>query len=518
MNLENYNLPSKPGCYLYKKNNVIIYVGKAKNLKKRVSSYFQKKDQDSKTKSLIENIDDLDFIITNSEIEALILENTLIKKHQPKYNINLKDSKQYAYLKLTNEFFPRLLTARKKDSDENYFGPFVSGSQRENLKKILIKTFKIRTCKKLPKKECLRYHINICSAPCINNISKTNYLTSVQNVKKILSGKTKDLLIKLQKKMQEQSQNQNFEKALEIREQINAVKYIEQKQNVQREKEYNEDIINYVKKNNIIYLMLFNIYKGTLNNKKEYVFDENPNFFEEFILQYYSENPIPKELILPEEISQTLKDYLIKNKSSKIIYTLPKIGEKKNLLELVKKNIELTYFGNSKTLEELQDKLNLPSPPSTIECFDISHLSGTSTVASMVQFKNGIPNKSNYRRFKIKTVQGIDDFRSIAEVVKRRYTRLNNENKNFPDLILIDGGKGQLSSALTELKKLNIKIPIISIAKKQEEIFVPARPFPLNFKRTDASLKLLQRIRDEAHRFAITYNRLLQKKSLTKSD
>jgi len=508
------DLPSKPGCYLYKKNNKIIYVGKAKNLKKRVSSYFQKKDQDPKTKSLVENIEDIDYIVTNSEIEALILENTLIKKHQPKYNINLKDSKQYAYLKITNEEFPRILTARKKDSNEKYFGPFTSGTSREQIKKILTKSFKIRTCKKLPKKECLRYHINLCSAPCINKITKEDYQKNIIAVEKVLSGKSFEIITTLDKSMKNYSKNQNFEKALEIREQIKALEYIEQKQNMQRQKNYDEDIINYIEKNDSIYLMLFNIHKGILDNKKKYVFQINPNFLEEFILQYYSENIIPKELILPKKISDSLLEYLTQKKGSKVNFIIPKQGEKKVLLELVKKNIELTYFGNQNTLEELKEKLNLDDIPNVIECFDISHLSGTSTVASMVQFRNGIPDKTNYRRFKIRTVDGIDDFSSIAEVVNRRYKRLKEENKLLPDLILIDGGKGQLSSALNELKKLNLKIPIISIAKREEEIFAPGRPFSLNFKKTESSLKLLQRIRDEAHRFAITYNRTLRKKEI----
>lgn len=250
-----------------------------------------------------------------------------------------------------------------------------------------------------------------------------------------------------------------------------------------------------------------------LENKTEYSFEKTPDFLEEFIIRYYDDNPVPKELILPKEIDKSIQQFLEKKKESKVRIIIPKSGEKKQLLELVMKNIDVTFFGEEKKLEDLQQRLRLNEHPRIIECFDISHLSGTNTVASMVQFRNGKPDKNNYRRFKIRTVEGIDDFASMAEVVKRRYTRLQTESKEMPNLIVIDGGKGQLSFALQELKNLGIKIPIISLAKKFEEIYLPGRQIPIKLSKRTEALKLLISIRDEAHRFAISYNRLLRNKN-----
>jgi excinuclease ABC subunit C len=522
------SLPKNPGCYLYKDiYGKIIYVGKAKNLKKRVSSYFQKKDHDSKTLALVSHIDSVDFIITNNEIEALILENNLIKRHKPKYNIDLKDSKRYAYIKITNETFPRIITARKIENDGgDYYGPFVSGQQRNHLIELLKKTFKLRTCKRLPKKACLRYHINLCDAPCINNISEKDYNHKIEEIRLILKNNHNDLIKKLENDMKKYSSKQNFEKALLLRDRIDSISYLKEHQNVERKRKFNEDIINYVIKDNRVYLILFNIYKGVLAEKNEFVFENNhPDFLEEFIVQYYSDlsNKIPKELILPSKIDQSIQDLLenikknnseIYGKETSVTITIPKIGEKKELLNLVKKNIEISFFGNLKKVEELHKKLKLNDVPYVIECFDISHLSGTSTVASMVQFRNGKPDKNNYRRFKIRTVEGIDDFESMNEVIMRRYKRLRDERLNYPNLIIIDGGKGQLSSAINSLKKLGVNIPIISVAKKFEEIFFPGSKFPLVLDHKETALKFIQEIRDEAHRFAITYNRLLRKKAI----
>jgi excinuclease ABC subunit C len=509
------SLPTNPGCYIYKdKNNKIIYIGKAKNIKKRVSNYFTKKNHDPKTKVLVTNINSVEFFITNNEIEALLLENNLIKKHKPKYNIDLKDSKRYAFIQLTDEEYPRLLIARKKTSKGKFFGPFTSAAERDHVIKLLRKLFKIRTCKRMPRKACLRYHINLCSAPCINNITENNYYKQIRKAKLVLKGNTSKLITELKTDMKLSSTSQNFEKAMQLRDEINALDYLSQQQNVQRQKKYDEDIINYIIDKNKVYVNLFNIYKGTLTNKQEFVLDKTEHFFEEFITRFYSDNPIPKELIIPTKISSTIKEFLEQLRKTNVQITIPKIGEKKNLLELVKKNIEITFFGDIQKVEELQKKLKLQELPKIIECFDISHLSGTSTVGSMVQFKNGKPNKSNYRRFRIRTVEIIDDFASMAEVIRRRYSRLKIENKEMPDLILIDGGKGQLSISINELKKLYLNIPIISIAKKFEEIFFPGSKFPLRLNKKEKALKFLQEIRDEAHRFAISYNRLLRKKKL----
>ena len=314
--------------------------------------------------------------------------------------------------------------------------------------------------------------------------------------------------------MNKASQHNHFETALIIRNQITAIEHLNQRQKMQRQKKYNEDIINYEIKDNHVYLMLFNIHQGTLHNKNEFIFDHTDDFLTEFLIQYYSENPIPKELILPKQIPPALHTFLKEKKQSNITITTPQKGEKKQLLTLVQKNIEITFFADLDKVDTLQKKLQLQDPPHIIECFDISHLSGTSTVGSMVQYRNGKPDKNNYRRFRIRTVEGIDDFTAIAEIVKRRYTRLQNEDAELPNLIIIDGGRGQLNSALQELQTLNLKIPTISIAKQFEEIYIPGKTQPLQLSPKDKALHYIQEIRNEAHRFAIKYNRLLRKKEL----
>ena len=512
---ESIDFPKNPGCYLFKdKKNKIIYVGKAKNLKKRIKTYKKGKKLDSKTKHMLKNAKDADFIITDNEVEALILENTLIKRYQPKYNIRLKDAKNHAYIKITNEKYPRAIIARRKIGKGKFYGPFVSAQERDYILHFIKKTFNLRTCKKLKKKPCLRYHINMCDAPCIDLISEKEYNKNIEKVKKVFSGKTNNLINDLEKEMKKLSNEKKYELALKIRNEIQALKNLNERQNMKRERKYNEDIINYIIENEKIYLMLFNIYKGTLYNKKEYIFDYKNDFLEEFIIQYYSQNPIPKDVIIPEEIDPSINLFLEKKRGSKISIKKPIRGEKKQLLDLVEKNIELTFFSSKNKIKILQEKLKLDEPPEVIECFDISHLSGTSTVGSMVQFRNGKPDKNNYRRFKIRTVEGIDDFMAIAEVVRRRYIRLKKENRDFPDLIIVDGGKGQLNFSLKELEKIGVKIPIISIAKKFEEIYIPGRIDPLKLPRKDKALHFIQEIRNEAHRFAIKYNKLLRRKEL----
>lgn len=506
--------PTSPGCYIHKDaKGVILYIGKAKNLKNRIANYVDKPEHTEKTKQLISQIVSTEVIVTNTEKEALILENNLIKKHQPKYNINLKDDKRYAYLKLTKEAFPRLVLARKKTDDGMYFGPFVSGDSRNYIMNLVTKIFKLRTCKKFPKKACLRYHINICSAPCVQKVDELQYAEQVDDAKDVLKGRTKEIVAKLKQEMKSYSTNLAFEQALERRRQIESLEYLEDKQSMERKRTYEEDIINYIVKNGEMYLVLFNVRKGMLENKQEFIFSHSEDSFEEFLVQYYSENKPPKEVILPKKVDESLQEFLEDKRGTKVVINIPKIGEKKNLLTLVKKNIESTFFGEEEKVYALQEALELMITPRRIECFDVSHLSGTHTVASMVSFKNGKPDKSNYRKFKIKTVEGIDDFRSMAEVVHRRYKRLIKEGLPMPDLIVIDGGKGQLSMAKRELEKLAVNIPIIGLAKREEEIFFPGSSMPLLLGKKHKGLQLLMAIRDEAHRFAITFNRSLRVRS-----
>jgi len=508
-------VPPNPGCYLFRDcTKKIIYVGKAKNLRRRVTSYAQKKDFDLKTLSLVRNIDSVEYFITDTEVEAFLLENTLIKKHQPKYNINLKDAKTYAFIELTNEELPRLLIARQKQGNGKYYGPFVSALERDHVIQFLNRTFALRTCKKLPKKSCLRYHLQLCDAPCVGLISKEEYRKKIRNAQLVLSGKSKEVLKKLNLEMNRQSKCLEFENALLIRNQITAIEHLQEHQKMQRQHIFDEDIINYLVRDETVYLMLFNIYRGTLSTKNEFVFRFNPDFLEEFIVQYYSENPVPSEVILPEKLSDSLAVFLMQKRKKKVRIVIPKKAAKKQLLDLVLKNIKITFFGDVSKVEELQKQLNLQEPPQVIECFDISHLSGTSMVGSMVQFRNGKPDKTNYRRFRIRTVEGIDDVAALAEVVRRRYTRLLQEHAALPHLIIIDGGIGQLNGAVHELDAIGMRIPIISIAKQFEEIYFPGSPQPLHLQRKEKALMFIREIRDEAHRFAITYNRLLRKKEL----
>ncbi len=513
-------IPHQPGCYLYKNSDgKLIYIGKAKDLKKRVSSYFTKSISEQKTQHLVSEIVSVDFIVTQNETEALILENNLIRLHKPKYNIDLRDARRYAYILLTDEEFPRLVTARDRTQKGEYFGPYTSAEQREQILKTLRMIFRIRTCRKLPKRACLRYHMHLCDAPCIGKISKESYDANIAKAVMYLKGKPDELITEIESEMKLYAGNQQFEAALRCRDALRALAYQKERQVMETHKKYNQDIINYVVEKNTVYLLVFNVSQGMLVNKKEFAFDYSSDFFEEFLLRYYEQHPIPKEIIVPEMQSEefesdtldTLAEYLSGKKNAIVQIIIPKKSERKELLELVKKNIEITFQEESLRLESLRTILKLEDTPAIIECFDISHLAGTQVVGAMVQFRNGRPDKSNYRRFKLGTDIN-DDCANIAEVVRRRYTRLIAEKSEFPNLIVIDGGQGQLSAALHEMEVLSLKIPIITLAKKFEEIYVPGLSYPIRPDKKNKGLLLLQHIRNEAHRFAITYQKVRRKK------
>lgn len=510
-------LPDNPGCYLFSDDSdTVIYVGKAKNLKKRVTSYFQKTDHDPKTRNLIARIASVSVMVTNTETEALLLENNLIKKHQPKYNIDLKDAKRFAYIELTREKFPRIGFARKMNTAEAvYFGPFVSASERDAILRVIKRIFCLRSCRKLPKRACLRYHMKSCSAPCIGVISEEEYHTQVERATALLKGKSSELLALLRAEMEAFSAAREYERALLIRNQISAIEHIAERQHVERPRETDQDVIAYTVADDTVYLMIFSVEKGLLTGKQEYSFENHEDFFEEFLVQYYADRTPPSELILPHEADEALAAYLSEKKGRNVQLTVPKIGEKKKLLDLVEKNIGHAFLKNELKVKDLQANLELSDPPEVIECFDISHLSGTSMVGSMVQFRNGIPDKKNYRRFKIKTIEGIDDTASIGEIVRRRYQRLIEENTDLPDLIIIDGGKGQLSAALAVLSDLDLTVPVIGIAKREEEVYLPGEMLPRHFDPKGMALRYIQEIRNEAHRFAITYHKLLRGKKMT---
>lgn len=528
--MELENIPKNPGCYLFKdKSGKVIYVGKAKNLVKRVKSYFQKEHENIKTNVLVSHIDSVDFVITDSEVEALILENNLIKKYRPKYNIDLKDSKRYAYIEVTGEEVPRLLLARSRAGGERvagsgksrFYGPFVSGLSRDYVLRALRNIFKLRTCVKLPKKRCMRFEIGLCSGPCEGSISRRDYLESVKNAEMVLKGKTKEIVEILTKRMNGFSREQDFERALEIREQIRAIKELGDKQKMERDKKYDEDFINWIVDGDNVYLILFNARKGILENKQFFEFVWTPNFLEEFLVQFYSDYDCPKEVVLPKRVDLGLKNF-IKGKGGMV--KVPKAGDKLKLLELVKRNVRLQVFGGDDKVRELGESLKLNSVPRVIECFDVSHLSGTDVVASMVQFRDGKADKSNYRKFRIRGGDTNDDYAAMKEVMTRRYTKLKREGLEMPDLIVVDGGKGQLGIAVEVLRELGLRIAVIGIAKREEMVFLPVQKngiwdlgFGIRKMRLDKkgkALKLLQEIRDEAHRFAVAYQRLIRGKRI----
>ncbi len=514
--IDTARLPEYPGCYLYSDDaGTIIYVGKAKNLKKRVSSYFTKKDQDAKTRSLVTRIASVDVVVTDTETEAFLLENTLIKKHQPKYNIDLKDAKRYAWIELTREEYPRLVIARRAAGDGTFFGPFVSAAERDYVLNVAKKAFHLRTCKKLPKRPCLRRHMQSCCAPCTGTVSPEEYEKNVKKAALLLGGKSHELLDELKEEMAARSSAEDFERALVLRNEIAAIGHLADRQHVERRREYDQDVIAYQVTDGKVYLTAFNVERGSLANKEEFIFEAGEDFFEEFLVQYYSDREPPQELILGRETDPAIADFLSLKKGKHVGIIVPQRGEKRQLLDLAQKNLEIAFFRDTLKGAELGTALHMARPPSVIECFDISHLSGTAMVGSMVQFRDGKPDKSNYRRFKIRTVEGIDDFASIAEVVKRRYQRLLDEHAPFPDLVIIDGGKGQLSSARGALAGLGVTSqPVIAIAKREEEVYVPDTDLPLLLDKKSIALRYIEEIRDEAHRFAIVYHRLLRKKKV----
>ena len=495
-------LPLSPGCYLFKdaKGNV-IYVGKAKELRKRVSSYFAKRHEDVKTQMLIDEITDLDFISTTTEVEALILENNLIKKHYPHYNIDLKDAQRYAYIRLvTNTDLPYIEVERNRQENGEYYGPFVSGYIRRLVIEVLNRNFKILTRKPSPR--------------TLKLIDKEAYLERIGQARIILKGDVDQLIKELKNAREEASKNTFYEYALTLQNRIGALESLKEKQYMELTRSFDASIINYITSKDTVYLLVFSIRKGILEGKQEYVLPYMEDFLNEFILRYYDTAPIPDEVIVPHTVDPALEQYLTKLKKRKVQIIIPQSGDKKQLLDLVLKNVHDTFFFGKGRLIALKEALELPKLPIRMECFDISHLGGTNTVASMVSFKEGVPDKSSYRKYKIRTTGGGDDYNAMKEVIYRRYAKLSREHMSYPDLIIIDGGKGQLSAALESLQKLRVKIPVISLAKQFEEIYTKPTGEPIRLPKDHKGLQLLQTIRDEAHRFAIRYQQLLRGKEL----
>ena len=525
-------LPTKPGVYLMKNNrDQIIYVGKAINLRNRVRQYFQSsRNHSAKTIALVSHICDLETIITDNELEALILECNLIKKHRPKYNIMLRDDKTYPYLKVTlNEQYPRIVISRRVIKDgSRYFGPYTSSKAMKETLNLLRKLFPLRTCRRLGDRPCLEYHIKRCLAPCVRYVDEDTYNQLVQSVCWFLEGKSEQIQQSLTEKMQQLAENLQFEMAAKLRDQLIAIKQIMEKQKILLDKG-DMDAIYLASADYGICAEIFFVRNGKVIGRNQYLLSnlqDEAETLAAFIKQYYdSAVDIPKEILIQEEIDEIslLENWLWQEKGIKSKIFCPKRGIKKDILNMAKDNAEKYLYEHEAKLRDekarslgavydLQRYLNLTKPPFRMECFDISHIQGSETVASMVVFQDGKPDKNSYRRFKIKSTEGKpDDFMSMREVTMRRYGREDIEA--LPDLIIIDGGKGQLSSALEIIRGAgHFEVPVVGLAKQFEYIFTEYSSEPVILPRQSDALYLVQSIRDEAHRFAITYHRKLRTK------
>ena len=538
-------LPELPGCYIYyNADNEIIYVGKAKILKRRVKSYFNRKHHDSvKVNILVSQIDHLEYIITNTEVEALILENHLIKKHKPKYNILLKDDKKYPYFLITDEEFPRITIVRKRNLNPEkgrYYGPYTDIRAMYSTLDFLKKIFPLRQCKsqKYKSRPCLYYSIGKCLAPCQHLVTSEEYKNIVKQAELFLSGKQSELMKQLMEQIQKYSDAQQYEKAAKLRDSyFDLQKTLERQKVVYENTKLNEDVISLKHDDGILAIVILMIREGRLIDKKDFTYeveaDDKTEFFEMFFKEYYNTLALEfPDRIVSDELEnigeKSLYEewlHIISNKKVKISYGKSAQGRELQMLadknaKVVLDNAKISKM--SKIRDDfnqigsyLQEKLRLNNFPHRMECYDISHIQGTNTVASMVTFINGVSKKSEYKKFKIKSAEGKpDDFLSMKEVLTRRLNRLGEKGWDKPDLIIIDGGKGQLSSVMQIVEELGVSgIDFVSLAKQQEEVFLPGQSQSIMLPRESGALFLIQRIRDEAHRFAITYHRKLRSKS-----
>ena len=540
------NIPTKPGVYQFKnKDGDIIYIGKAKNLRNRVRSYFQKnKYQTPKNQSMIKRIANVEWIIVRSNVEALLTEANMIKEVQPKYNVDLKDDKSFPFIRITNEPYPQVLLTRKIEKDgSKYFGPYTDVKNLRYSLKALHKIFPVRSCsyymddqtvvaKKV--KLCLDYHIKKCEGPCESIVSRDHYNAMIERVIKFLQGRTKETEDYVRKQMDIAAADLRYEDAAMYRDQYNAIRRFKERQRKVAADFDDRDIFALARKDDIGVMTVLRVRNGRIFGREKISLqnlDEDESaVFASVISRFYMDTDfLPKEITvvtLPDG-QDDLEEWLTEKKGSKVIIRQPQRGEKAKEVRLSYQNAKLLlgeWLINRKKRRELvpkmvnqlEEDLQLKAPPRRIEAFDISHLGGTNTVASMVCFVDGKARKSEYRKFKIKTVVGIDDFAAMREVVHRRYLRVKKEKGSLPDLILIDGGKGQLSMAVSALRELGLDyIPIIGLAKRLEEVFVPGISEPQSIHKQSPGLILLRRIRDEAHRFAITFQRSKRKDVLS---
>ena len=547
-------LPAKPGIYQFRNAaGKIIYVGKAKNLRNRVRSYFRSQQQHSgKTLVLVSHITDFEVIITSSEVEALILENNLIKELKPRYNVNLKDDKTYPYLVITNEPFPRIfLTRQLKRDGSTWFGPYTEARQLRSILDFIGSIFPVRSCKYRLSEEnitskkykvCLDYHIHKCKGPCEGLVPEEEYLTMIREITRLLKGKTSSMIRSLSETMQVLASELKFEQAAEIKTQLESLKRYADRQKMVSGDGLDRDVFAVAAAENEGCGVVFKIREGKLLGS-QHIYINNTNGETDAELQarvvekYYLETLelIPDEILLQEALAadeeDALRAYIVEKQKEEnqekknIRFLVPQIGEKAHLVEMCRQNarhhleeyliqkqkrgeIAREHYG----LTALKELLHLPKIPQRIECFDNSHLQGTDYVSSMVCFEKGKPKKSDYRKFKLQTFEGSDDYAAMKEVIQRRYAGTLSKDLPLPDLIVVDGGKGQVNTAYLTLNDLGVSIPVIGLAKRIEEIFTPQHNDPFNLPKTSPALKLLQQLRDEAHRFAITYHRKMRSK------
>ena len=544
-------LPEKPGCYLMKDSaGTIIYVGKAINLKNRVRSYFHESaDHAFKTRQMVKKIADIDIIVVNSELEALILEMNLIKEHRPFYNVRLKDDKRYPYIKIHwADDFPKLSITRQMVEDgSRYFGPYTSVWAVHQTLDILRKIFPYLTCaREITGKDprpCLYYDIKLCSGPCIGAIDKSAYRQMIDDLSKFLEGKTDPVVKRLQSEMQSASENLNYERAAALRDQIQSIEHVVERQKIISDDQKDTDIVALARNKGDACVQIFFVRSGKLIGREYFILEgtedeKNEVILREFIKQFYSQAAfIPNRVLLPAEVEEAriIKEWLnTRRAGEKIEIQVPKRGKNKSLVEMAEENAVETLKAlqtrwkadkdrQHQALAELQAALNLPEPPNRIECYDISNTMGTASVGSMVVFEQGVANKKLYRRFNIRGVEGPDDFASMEEVLRRRFNHYHTAQSEkdlpgktpdlsfsiLPDLLIVDGGKGQLGRAVKVISEqgLDGRFKLVGLAKQEEELFLPGQSNSVRLEERSQGLYLIQRIRDDAHRFAITAHR-----------
>jgi excinuclease ABC subunit C len=537
------NLPDSPGVYLFRNSkDRILYVGKARSLKKRVATYFHRNVEDAKTRALVSEQRSVDTIVTRTELEALLLENSLIKKHRPRYNVCLRDDKTYPYIKITTgEQWPRaLVTRRVLDDGHSYFGPFWGGLARRTMK-MITRHFQIRTCTieidgRLPR-PCLYYDLHACLGPCVSGLTAPEaYAEAVQDVILFLQGKNIELERSLRSKMEAASASENFEMAAAYRDALKTVDEVAERQIVQRLSGEDTDTWGIHEEGGDVAVQVLGVRGGAIVDRREFFFEKAEiaapaELLSTVLAQFYDQNSfLPEEVHVPLDLPdrELLEEFLSTKKGSRVHLRRPQRGPSHDRLQMAQMNARSRHqvrFRRTTTEAEeavsrLAKLLDIPDPVARIEGFDVSHIQGTESYASMVVFESGKPKTSEYRLFRIRAQRLLepDDFASMAEAVTRRYSRLLAEGRAMPDLILVDGGRGQLSAALTALDRLGLELPVAGLAKKQEEIFLPGRPEPIRLARRDPALKLVQRVRDEAHRFAIARHRKTRAKTALTSD